>query len=505
MSKKPENDNKCFVSNDVSLNLSPERKPVVAVLSSWLSKRYLVVIALLILLSVLYIVVFTLPKNVQLPQQVNTEDFIKEEMKKPINVSPWQEAQLAKNRKSAQDILSKVLKKQKILEDKQVKIWAKEDFLDAISVAESGDVHYRLQEFEQALNNYQLTLKQLQLIEDRLESTFNQYYQSGVIALEESNQQLAISELTVALNIKPDDEQALIAIKRSEVLQDVIKFVDKSTVLIAEQQFDAAKDKLLQAKKIDGRSALVKQQLNLVNEKIIERNYSRSMSQGYMHLNKQEYTQALQYFSTAKKIKPTVTDPTKAITETKNKQKQSIIALKTQQAKKDELTESWPKAIVLYEQILALDNTLMSARIGLIRTQSRDKLDIELNNIINQPQRLTNSGVYLQATKTLKDAKQIKNTKSKLNQQITSISRLLQQLTIPIPLFITSDNQTQVTLNRFGELGNFTNKELQLKPGEYTFVGSRNGYRDVRHKVTIMPNSPQHTIEISCREKVSNG
>ena len=178
MSKKPENDNKCFVSNDVSLNLSPERKPVVAVLSSWLSKRYLVVIALLILLSVLYIVVFTLPKNVQLPQQVNTEDFIKEEMKKPIDVSPWQEAQLAKNRKSAQDILSKVLKKQKILEDKQVKIWAKEDFLDAISVAESGDVHYRLQEFEQALNNYQLTLKQLQLIEDRLERTFNQYYQS---------------------------------------------------------------------------------------------------------------------------------------------------------------------------------------------------------------------------------------------------------------------------------------------------------------------------------------
>ena len=79
MSKKPENDNKCFVSNDVSLNLSPERKPVVAVLSSWLSKRYLVVIALLILLSLLYIVVFTLPKNVQLPQQVNTEDFIKEE------------------------------------------------------------------------------------------------------------------------------------------------------------------------------------------------------------------------------------------------------------------------------------------------------------------------------------------------------------------------------------------------------------------------------------------
>ena len=147
----------------------------------------------------------------------------------------------------------------------------------------------------------------------------------------------------------------------------------------------------------------------------------------------------------------------------------------------------------------------MSARIGLIRTQSRDKLDSELNNIINQPQRLTNSCVYLQATQTLKDAKQIKNKEAKLNQQITNISRLLQQLTIPIPLFITSDNQTQVTLNRFGELGNFTNKELQLKPGEYTFVGSRNGYRDVRHKVTIMPNSPQHTIEISCREKVSNG
>mgnify|MGYP000116361714 CR=1 FL=1 len=505
MSKEPRNDNNSFVSNDVSLNLSPERKPLVSVFSSWLSTRYLVIFSLLILLSVLYVVVFTLPKNVKPLQQVNTKDFVKEELKKPIDVSPWQEAQLAKNRKSAQDILSKVMNKQKLLEHKKVKTWAKKDFLSAISIAEYGDVHYRLQEFDQALQNYQLTLKQLQSIEDKLEETFSQYYQSGVMALKDNNQQQALSELTIALYIKPDDAQALIAMKRSEVIQDVIKLVDEGNVLIAEKNLDAAKDKLLQAQEIDQLSELVEQQLDFVNKEIVERNYSTAMSLGYVHLNKQEYQQALHDFTIAKQIKPTITDPAKAIIETQNKQKQSIITLKTQQAIQHESTEDWPEAIALYKEILALDSTLMAARIGLIRTDSRDKLDSELKEIINKPQRLTNSGVYHQATKTLKDAKQIKESKPKLKQQIASLAKLLQQLTIPIPLFITSDNQTQVTLYRVGELGNFANKELQLKPGEYTFVGSREGYRDVRHQITLMPNSPLHTIEISCIEKVSNG
>jgi len=505
MSSEPENDNNNFVSNEVSLNLSPERKPVLETFSTWFSTRYLVVLALLILLSVLYVVVFTLPKNVGLPQQVNTEDFVKEALKKPIDVSPWQEAQLAKNRKSAQDILSKVMNKQKLLEDKKVKTWAKEDFLEAISIAESGDVHYRLQEFDQALKSYQLTLKQLASIEARSENTFQQYYQAGIIALTESNQQQAISKLTVALNIKPDDEQAHIALQRGEVLQDVIKLVDEGTVLIAEQKLDAAKNSFLQAEKVDERSELVKQQLILVNDAIVERNYSSAMSQGYMFLNKQKYPQALQAFNRAQKVKPKIIDPQKAITETKNKQKQAIITLQTQQAITDEGDEKWSEAVALYQQILALDKTLMSARIGLIRSQSRQKLDTELKNIINQPQRLTNRGVYVQAINTLKDAKQIKQPEPRLNQQIANISSILQQLTIPIALYITSDNQTKITLHRVGELGNFTNKELQLKPGEYTFLGSREGYRDVRHQVTIMPNSSQHTIEISCIEKVSNG
>jgi len=505
MSNEPKNDNNNFVSNEVSLNLSPERKPVLVAFSAWFSTRYLVIIGLLILLSVLYVVVFTLPKNVELPQQVNTEDFVKEALKKPIDVSPWQEAQLAKNRKSAQDILSKVMNKQKLLEDKKVKTWAKEDFLKAISIAESGDVHYRLQEFDQALKSYQLTLKQLALIEERSEDTFKQYYQAGVIALTESNQQQAISKLTVALNIKPDDEQALIALNRGEVLQDVIKLVDEGTVLIAEKKLDAAKNSFLQAEEIDARSELVKQQLTLVNDAIVERNYSSAMSKGYMYLNNEEFTQALLAFNKAKKVKPTVTDPQKAITETKNKQKQTIITLKQQRAVSNEGNEKWSEAVALYQQILALDNTLMSARIGLIRSQSRENLDTELNNIIDQPQRLTNRGVYVQAVNTLKDAKQINQPEPRLNQQVANISALLQQLTIPVALHITSDNQTKVTLYRVGELGNFTNKELQLKPGEYTFLGSRKGYRDVRHQVTIMPNSSQHTIEISCIEKVSNG
>jgi len=505
MSKESTNDSNSFVSNDVSLNLSTQRQPITVALGTWISTRYLTIIALLILIAALYIVVFTLPSNVQPAPQINSADFVKEALNKPIDVSPWQEAQLAKNRQYAQTILSKVMKKQKLLEQKKVKTWAKTDFLQAIKLAESGDVHYRLQEFEQALHNYQQTLAQLQAIEDRIDNTFNDYYQLGKMALTASNQQLAIEKLTIALHIKPDDELALIAIERSKVLHEVITLIDEGTVLIAEQNLNAAKAKFLAAQVIDSRSEIVVEQLNVVNNAIVEQNYSKAMSQGYKYLNQQSYPQALLAFNVAKKVRPQLIDPQKAITETKNKQTQAIITEKSRQATNDEALEQWSKAIALYQEILSLDNTLMSARIGLIRSQSRHKLDSELNTVINKPARLTNNSVYREAIETLNDAKKLKQAGAKLNQQIVTISSLLQKLTVAVPLFITSDNQTQITLYRVGELGNFINKELQLRPGEYTFVGSREGYRDVRHQVTIMPDSDQHTLEISCIEKVSNG
>ncbi len=50
---------------------------------------------------------------------------------------------------------------------------------------------------------------------------------------------------------------------------------------------------------------------------------------------------------------------------------------------------------------------------------------------------------------------------------------------------LRSDEQTEVIVYKVARLGSFDQRELTLRPGTYTAVGSRTGYRDVRRTFTV--------------------
>ena len=50
---------------------------------------------------------------------------------------------------------------------------------------------------------------------------------------------------------------------------------------------------------------------------------------------------------------------------------------------------------------------------------------------------------------------------------------------------MTSDGLTDITLLRVRRLGTLAEQTLSLRPGVYTAVGIRNGYRDVRIKFEV--------------------
>ena len=67
---------------------------------------------------------------------------------------------------------------------------------------------------------------------------------------------------------------------------------------------------------------------------------------------------------------------------------------------------------------------------------------------------------------------------------------------------IESDQLTSVTLYRVGALGSFAAKDLELRPGTYTVIGSRDGYRDVRQTFTVRPGRNLPPISIVCVEPI---
>ena len=43
---------------------------------------------------------------------------------------------------------------------------------------------------------------------------------------------------------------------------------------------------------------------------------------------------------------------------------------------------------------------------------------------------------------------------------------------------------------------------MELKPGDYVVVASRDGYRDVRKEFTVAPRSQAMQLTIQCEEKI---
>ena len=72
----------------------------------------------------------------------------------------------------------------------------------------------------------------------------------------------------------------------------------------------------------------------------------------------------------------------------------------------------------------------------------------------------------------------------------------------PISVVFESDSVTEVAIRGVGTLGNFARRDVPLKPGRYVVVGRRNGYRDTRSEISVIPGRQQPVVEVRCEEKI---
>ncbi len=419
--------------------------------------------------------------------------------------SPWQEAQTAKARREAQEILAKLLDKQNSLEKMQVNLWAKAAFSQAMDNASEGDEYYRAREFTKAQQSYNSTLEQFDALIEKSSQEFDQALAEGRTAIDSQNPQAAIDAYTLATAIRPHNQDARDGLARAKVQDDVILKLEQAENFQHQYQFSDAKSAIEQALKLDPQSQPAKEKLSKIKLAMADANYSTAMGQGYQELDRGKFNNAIDRFKQALKIRPRDQSANDAIVQANNQRTQQNILVAIENAKQQEQKEQWQPAFENYQKAQFLDKSLVTARIGSLRSQARATLDQSLQKLLDNPLRLADPSVYRSAQNLLADARAVKPRGSRINQQAAELEQALEKALDPIALMLRSDNQTEVTVYKVGVLGLFTEHSLELKPGQYTVVGSRSGYRDVREEITIQPGSNTQTLTIQCNEKVSIG
>ena len=180
---------------------------------------------------------------------------------------------------------------------------------------------------------------------------------------------------------------------------------------------------------------------------------------------------------------------------------QKLIDLKDK-AEKLAGEERWSEALRVYDEALAIDPQFGFAETGRKLAWQRFEFDRSIRQILSRPVRLQEKGPRQETEQILAKARSIDDPGPILQKQTIELAELVRAATTPVEVTLRSDNETSVIIYQIGMFGKFIEKSVTLLPGNYTLVGFRPGFRDVRLNLKVKAEDRHIFFEIRCEEPI---
>lgn len=416
--------------------------------------------------------------------------------------SPWSDAQAAKLRKEAQEVLAQLLDIQFALEERAVERWAASDFDAARGLAENADELYRQRDYVAAKAQYQESLGQMQAIQDSIPAVVADLLQAALDGIEAGEPDAVSNALDLARAIEPENAELPGLETRAANLPALLALLDQAATAEAGGDLAAAELALQQAVALDAGHRHSASELARVSAAYLSQRFTDAMSDGYRALDEGQYRRARERFNAATSLQPGSVEAASALQELAAAEQGDSLARLKREGQRHAEAEQWQEALAAFEKALAIDANVAFATQGAARARTRARLDTQFRAAIDQPERLYDIAVAEATGKLLEQARDIEPRGPVLAEQINRLEQLLVQANTLVPVTLRSDGETEVIVYKIARLGKFQQHELTLRPGTYTARGSRTGYRDVLEKFTITHEGVDAPITIACREPI---
>ena len=480
-------------------------------LLSWLGLGALFVVAL--------VVIFILPSIVEkyelplAPRLDPTEIIVTTPSVPPLSISPFQEAQISKSRREAQDKLATLLENQSRLQQVNVEQWAKQSYLDSVGAATAGDDFYRVQNFVEATLAYSRAGEQMRQLIDTIPNVLNEQVSLGKSAIDENRSSDAISHFSLALLLLDSEFEGLeslelqmspeLGLQRAKVMDEVVELIDSADQLYRSEQFESAVTLFREALALDSYNDDAQKGLKAVEFAIKEHEFALIMSEGYRLLTAGKPSEAIEKFRLAGELGINGNEAEMAIAQTENAIASSDIRRLRVDAEAAAQQELWIETSNFYKLALAIDSNLSFAIKGLDYATKRARLDELLIAALDNPERLAEGSVYDETMEIYMIGRAVEGAGPRLLEMLDKLETTLEQSQIPIEVIFRSNNLTEVTLQRTEVFGSFTEISKGLKPGRYVAVGKRVGYRDVREEFTVGFEMTPEIVVVRCDEPIN--
>lgn len=405
-------------------------------------------------------------------------------------------------RSDVEDMRGAATDLQSSLESRGVSNWAPAEYASAVQEIATGDGLFRSGENAAALAAYDEARRQLAVIESRSSLVVRQALDEGARALAAGESQQATAAFQLALQLVPESRTAAVGLRRAQVLDEVIDLLGKARAAEQQRDFVLAADLYRRAAAADPVSEDARSGLDRVAREIKRDEFASFMSAGLDALDREDYQAARAAFERASDLRPGSPEVADGLARVETGQRAQTIDQHRQRAATFEQEERWESAVAEYEYALALDPAVVFARRGRDRAAAREQLGARIDFHLEHPDRLNSAHVLEEAVELLGHARTVSPQGPVLSGQIDRLEEAIRVASTPVRVELESDGLTDVVIHGVGRFGTFTRRSLDLRPGIYTVVGTRGGYRDVRVEWRVSPETESEPLVVRCEEEI---
>jgi tetratricopeptide (TPR) repeat protein len=391
---------------------------------------------------------------------------------------------------------------QQALDEKDVDGWGGEEYGSARSAIETGDRHLNAKSFAEATQLFQEAVSRLESLNARSKQVLREALARGQRALDAGDAAAAKEAFGLARTLEPGNRTAAAGLRRAEVLNDVISLVVAGENHERRGDLESAAERYRQAVSLDPLSKAAQQALSRVDERSTEEAFTEALSEAMAALNFRDWIAARDGFHRANAIKPGARQVADGLARVEEGLRLDTIAQHRDRAAAFEKNEDWHAAAKEYQAVLDLDPTIQFAQDGKGNAVERAKLSDELSFHLSHPERLSDDKVLREASALLSTAAGFEDAGPKMRQQIARLDEIVSKASIPVKVVLISDGYTEVVIYKVGRFGTLDRRDIELRPGSYTVVGTRNGYRDVRLTLAVVAGEITKPLVVVCREKI---
>lgn len=407
--------------------------------------------------------------------------------------------QLARNR-AEQDLKTFVELQLKLEESMSVGEWGQDSYDAALDLATQGDAAFLKENFETAMSTYSAAAEGLTNLIQTGEALVTSKLAEGAQALINRQPNDALQAFDAAMSISGANKDAQAGRARALLLPEVIRLERQARNQELAQDWSGARASYEEIFKLDPKTSGLDQRLADVSAGSDELSVKAQLTTAFAALEARNYQLAKTSFNAALNIDPRNSVAAGGLEQIRQETEIGKIDQLQQRASKAANHENWVQAIEQYNKALAIDSNIAFARLGLEQAQQQQRTFAVLERIVANPDKLSSDKLLEDGQRVVDEAKQLNQQGPKLKNKLQAVQALLVAYSTTVEVTIHSDDQTQVVLSSVGDLGSFSNKTVSLRPGAYTLIGSRDGCRDIREKITVRPGMPP--LDIRCREQL---